>query len=265
MLVGPLHLPEEEFLRRHSRWYENSNGRPVSEVLQIYPRSHTHAGDASGLEMVEAAGRSMIVDHVQFDLIPDDLLAETDLSAYRVIVTASPTGWDAKRLAMFRAAGGTVIGVPPSEQQAAAPEWKTLPARVVRNLPVHSGGSRQAAPFLEELNRALGTRRLVLDAPYTVEAHLFQQPGALVVHLVNHNHAEQAAGNSVVEREAPIAAAPVAITLALDELSSARRVTFLDPDAEASPTLTVTRRGSNIEFTTPGFLAYGVCVIELEK
>ncbi|MCH8831011.1 MAG: c-type cytochrome [Planctomycetes bacterium] len=62
------------FLRKHARLYAKSNGTPVSDVLLVFPRSRIHAGDAQGVEMVELAGRTMIVDHIQFDFVPDDLL-----------------------------------------------------------------------------------------------------------------------------------------------------------------------------------------------
>lgn len=277
MIVGakdvPYRKPEDadtvaryfKFLRHHANLYENNNGEPISNVLLVYPRSESHEGDASGLEMVEVAGRSMIVDHVQFDIVPDDLLPDVKLESYRAIVASSSRGLDAKRLKPFFDAGGSLIAVPRDKRHAAGPEWAALKARVVSGLPIHSGGTWQAAPLLAALHQAIGKPQLHVEAQYTVEAHLYRQADALVLHLVNYNHKENAAGNSVVEREAPIAAEPIPVKLALPDNTKAGRITFLDPDAERPRALEFERGANSVKFKTPAFSVYGICVVELER
>ncbi len=254
-----------DFLRQNAKLYANNNGQPVSDVLLVYPRTESHDGDVSGVEMVEVAGRTMIVNHMQFDMAPDDLLAEVRFENYRAIVAASPSGLNAKQLKPFLDAGGSLIAIPGDKQHAADPAWMAMGAQVVSGLPIHSGGTRQAAPLLAALNKAIDEPRLRVDAPFTVETHLYRQANDLVVHLVNYNHHENAAGSSVVERESPIAAEPISVQLALPDNTTVRRITFLDPDAERPRVIQFEREANGVRFQTPAFSVYGVCVVELEQ
>ena len=60
----------------------------------------------------------------------------------------------------------------------------------------------------------------------------------------------------------PVAAEPVAVRLQLPAGFRARSVRFLSPDDPAVPSVEFNQRGTTIEFRAPGFLVYGVCVIE---
>ena len=99
--------------------------------------------------------------------------------------------------------------------------------------------------------------------PYTVEPHVYRQPGKYIVHLVNYDHTEKAPGKSVVEREAPRRSPPVKIQLPLPPKSTVRRVVFLDPDQDGERKLKFEHKDGVLYFSTPPFLVYGVCGIEL--
>lgn len=253
-----------DFLRRHAGLYDRNNGEPVSDALLVYPRTASQAGDVSGVEMVEAVGRSLIVDHVQFDLVPDDLLAAVPLDRYRALIATTSHGLDGPRVRRFVEAGGQVLAVPGSATHAADPAWEAWRAQVIRDMPIHSGGTPQAAELLAALNRVVAPRRLRVDAPYTVEAHLYRQGPRFVLHLVNYDHRERATGRSVVEREAPLAVESVGVELALPENARAKVVRFFDPDADGSRDVAFQRDGPRVRFKAPSFLVYGVCVVELE-
>ena len=254
-----------EFFKRHRPLFHANNGQTMADVLLVYPRTATHTGDALGLEFIELAGRSMIIEHIQFDLVPDDLLADVQFAKYRAIVATNPSGLSAEKLAPFFQAGGSVIALAAEKEPVHTPAWRKLRAHVVSGLSPHTAGTPPAAPFVTAIERALGKNRPRFAAPYTVEAHVYQEPGKVVVHLVNYNHKEKARGRSVVEREAPIAAGPIRIELPLPNNQRVSRIEFLDPDTAKPRNLRLEQLAGRVRFETPSFSVYGICVIEFVK
>ena len=251
------------FLDEHAAIFENQNGKSVAKVLLVYPRTASHAGRVGGIEMIEVAGRTMVADHVQFDFVPDDLLDKIDLKTYRTIITAEPDGLMPENLKPFFAQGNKLLAIPRDADVAATLRWRKLGANLVPGLKPRTGGLPAAQPFRDALRQAMGGRLLRLAAPYTLEAHVYQQPGRRVVHLVNYNRNEKAVGKSVVAREAPIALVPTNVELALPVGAHVRQVRFLDPDAKEEQKLAFEQQGNIVKFQTPAFLVYGVCVVEL--
>ena len=54
----------------------------------------------------------------------------------------------------------------------------------------------------------------------------------------------------------------IGVRLWLPKGFRAKTVRFLSPDAEAEETLEFTQCGGAVEFKTPRFLVYGVCVVQ---
>ena len=252
-----------KFLDEHAEIFQNQNGESTAKVLLVYPRTASHAGRIDGIEMIEVAGRTMIADHVQFDFVPDDLLDKTDLKKYRAIVASEPEGLTQETLEPFHKAGGRLIALPRGDDLVASLRWKKLGAAIVAGLEPRTGGKPAAAPFRVALHQAMGIPHLQTTTPYTLEVHAYRQSGRLIVHLVNYNRSENATGKSVVAREAPIDVEPAQFQLALPQGTKVKRVRFLDPDAQDEQKLAFQQRESAVNFQTPTFKVYGVCVVEL--
>jgi hypothetical protein len=252
-----------KFLDDHGDIYQSQNGESAAKVLLVYPRTASHAGRVGGIEMIEVAGRTMIVDHVQFDFVPDDLLSIVDLKKYQAIIVVEPDGLTPAGLEPFIAKGGKLIAIPRKADFATTLRWKKLGANLVPGLKPRTGGKPAAQPFRNALRQAVGTPLLRTTAPYTLEAHAYRQPGKLVVHLVNYNCSEKASGKSMVAREAPIDVGPTDLQLALPPGTKVKRVRFLDPDAPGEQKLAFRQRAASVQFRTPTFKVYGVCVVEL--
>ena len=253
-----------KFMKSHRDLFANRNGRTVSDVLLVHPRTAIHAGQADGLEMIEVAGRTMLTDHIQFDFVPDDLLGTIKLERYKAVIAANSNGLDAVQLAAYRTAGGHVIAIPRSAETASDPAWKKMRAMIVNGLQPHTGGTAAAQPFRSALFSALGKNYAKFTAPYTVEPHVYRRDHSYVVHLVNYNHTEKATGRAVVEREAPIAAPAVGMRLHLEAGERVERVTFLDPEVDGRQVLEFEQKSQTITLKAPSFLTYGVCVIALK-
>ncbi len=263
------------FLKKHEALY--TAAEPHAEVGLVFPRRALHAGDASPLEYVESAGRSLVRDHRLFDLLPDDLLPGLQLQRYRaVVVTGAEYLHGAERAALLRYAekGGKLLVLPVAREDRDRPAARCRTAdrlaREPRDLLAKAvlvpGARLDRAKFLKELTRLVGgaDRLSGFEAPWTVQAHVYHQRAArrLVVHLVNYDHNEKAAGKSVAAREAPIAAPPVAVRLRLPEGFRPASARFLSPDAAKEQAVTFRRRDGWLECRTPGFLVYGVLVVD---
>ncbi len=207
----------------------------------------------------------MLVYHLQFDFASDDLLPTVDLAKYKAVIVGEAAGLDHKRLAAYVKQGGRLIAVPRTAVKAADAGWKAMQATVVAGLKPHTGGKPAVAPFRAALLAALAGRQATFDAPYTVEPHVYRQPGKYVVHLVNYNHAEKAPGKANVAREAPIAAPVISMRLRLADGVQVKSVRFLDPDGNGVRRISHSQANNVLTLETPGFLVYGVCVIEVEE
>src|SRR5205814_1743135 len=75
------------FLKQHEELYHPAE--TLAEVGLVFPRRALHAGDASPLEYVEAAGRTLTREHLLFDILPDDM--PLSLERYRAVIV---TGTD---------------------------------------------------------------------------------------------------------------------------------------------------------------------------
>jgi hypothetical protein len=258
------------FLRKHEGLYRAAES--YAEIGLLFPRRALHAGDASMLEYVEATGRTLIREHVLFDMLPDDLLPRLPLARYRALfVTGAEYLQPPEREALLRYAerGGKLLLLPVEREDRERPGAARAAARrgaaesPLRDRAVTIAGARtDRARLLQEFQRAVGGRDRLsrLEAPWTVEVHAYHQPAArrLVLHLVNYNHQEKAGGKSVAAREAPIPADPVAVYLRLPEGFRPRSVAFASPDADQEQAVDFRLRDGLLECKTPGFLVYGV-------
>jgi hypothetical protein len=257
-----------DFLRKHEDLYRSAESH--ADVALVFPRRAVDAGDASPLEYVEAAGRSMIREHVLFDMVPDDLMNRRGLEPYRAVVIAAPeylNQADKDILSRYAKSGGKIIWTRVAAADRDRPGAATEDARTLAGkadalfaAEIVTDVRLNRAAFLKALNRAMGEERSRFGCPWTVEVHAYRQPERLIVHLVNYNHKEKAPGKSVVEREAPIQAEPVAMQIPID--MRVKSVTFLSPDEERPTKLEFRQTGGKLELRTPSFLVYGVVVIE---
>jgi len=258
------------FLRQHEDLYLNATRQ--AEIGLLFPSRAIAAGDASALEYVEACGRTMIREHLLFDMIPDDLLTQTPLGNFRTLIVAAPEYLQADErdaLRKFAKGGGKLVWTPISaaDRERAGVTSKHVkhpqadwlkPTLRIENARTDTEGVRAAITKFDSWSHAV--------APWTVEMHAYRQEAKKrwIVHLVNYNHREKAPGKSVSAREAPISAEPVSVRLQLPAGKKVQRVRFLSPDDADGKQLPFRLDKGTLTFTAPSFLAYGVCIVEAD-
>jgi hypothetical protein len=72
------------FLRRHENLYRAN--RPHAEALLLFPRRSVHAGDVEVVARFKKAGRTLLDEHVLFNVRPDDEVTAAERAEYAVVI-----------------------------------------------------------------------------------------------------------------------------------------------------------------------------------
>lgn len=73
-----------QFLRQHDALLRGN--RSHAEVVLLYPRKAVHAGNVTPVEVFRTLGTKLLDEHVLFDVLPDDIATEEQLTRYRHVV-----------------------------------------------------------------------------------------------------------------------------------------------------------------------------------
>lgn len=245
-----------EFIRTNDKYLFPRDS--YAEVALLYPRTALYCGDCSFFEPLRRMGRALIRDHILFDFIIDQKMTAESLSAYRVVMLPENrylSSAQEEMLDRYIAGGGAVIVLPAGP----APEGQERPSRDNDNRIIFWGDLRDIEAIATLVRQAAGGDLSRFDADWTVQVHADRQPehNRVLVHFVNYNRDETRQG-----WEAPIAAAPTGVQLQLPRGVRAADVRFLTPEVAGEQKVQFTQDGDRVAFRTPGFLVYGLAVIE---
>jgi hypothetical protein len=157
----------------------------------------------------------------------------------------------------YAAQGGRVVVLPTALEAAAK-----LPLEIDKHGRSFLGADLTDRATVGTALRKIGEAELSsCDAPWAVQIQADQQPASkrLLVHLVNYNRNEKEPG-----KELPIGAAPVAVDLRLPANAKVNNLRFLTPEVAGSQSIEYRQDAHRLAFKTPGFLVYGLTVIECE-
>ena len=235
----------------------------VAEAALIFPRTALYWGDCRLLEPLRRLGRGLIQGNILFDVLLDERMTREDLARYDVVLlpTADYLSSEQDRmLDEYVAAGGTVIVLPTS----APPQEGEPPAADKRGRRIFWGDLSDKKAIARAVTEAAETLSK-FGAPWTVQVHADRQVehDRILLHFVNYNRAEEG-GMFQSGVEAPIAAEPVDVDLRLRPLARVAGVRFLTPEVEGEQEVAFTQADGRVRFTTPGFLVYGLAVVQCQ-
>ena len=198
--------------------------------------------------------------HILFDFTIDAKMIPEGLAQYKMVVlptTSYLSAAEEKMLDAYAAAGGRVVVLPTAQQVAA----KERPNSDKRGRTFLWANLTDRAAVGTALQKIGGTELSSCDAPWVVQIHADRQPGSkrLLVHLVNYNRNEKESG-----KELPLADAPVSVDLLLQADAKVKGLRFLTPEVAHPQSVEYRQDGPRLAFKTPGFLVYGLTVIEWE-
>ena len=225
-----------------------------AEVALVFPRTALYWGDCGPLEPFRRLGRGLIGRNILFDVLIDEKITAQALARYRAVLLPATKYLSASQRRLldgYAAAGGTVLVLP-----GGAPEDGQ--GRTVLQADLDD---KEAVG--EAVAQAVGDALSEFDAPWTVlvNADRNRVRRLFLVHFVNYNRDETRDGERA---EAPIPAGPVGVDLQLPGDEQVTRVHFLTPEIEGEQDLEFAQQQGRLRFTTPGFLVYGLAVVECE-
>jgi len=235
-----------QFIRDNDRYLNPRQRESYAEVALIYPRQALFAGDATFFGPFRDIGRALLTGHVLFDVIIDQKMTLADLTKHRVVIVFPHQVTEAQRqmLGRYVEAGGKVI---------------VHDAHLVDGSANLEGDVSNRESTARKIAEFAGIPFSTFDAPWTVEVYTDRQPQAkrVLVHFVNFNRDE-----SQAQKELPIAAAPVKVDLRLPAGFKVAGVRFLTPEVKGTQQVKFTQHDDRVQFTTPGYLVYGLVVIQ---
>lgn len=242
----PYHLKTYyQFIRDNDRYLNPRTRESYADVALLYPRQAIFAGDASFFGPFRDIGRALLRAHVLFDVIIDEKMTAAELAKRKAVIVFPQYLTEAQRqlLDEYRKAGGRVI---------------THGARLGDGSLMLEGDLTNREATAQRIIELAGIPLSTFDAPWTVQVYADQQPkeNRVLVHLVNFNR-DESQGN----KELPIAAAPVTMDLRLPANFRVIGVKFITPEAK-DVHLAFTQQGNRVRITTPGWLVYGLVMIQ---
>jgi hypothetical protein len=103
-----------QFLHANAHLYHRNH--VLAEAVLLFPRRRVHVGDLEALSRFQQLGRSLLDQHVLFEVIPDEMFRESDAERYRLVVDPSNETAGSLRLP----AGLSVFHVPETVRVSAS-------------------------------------------------------------------------------------------------------------------------------------------------
>ena len=72
-----------KFIRKHDNIYRNNKSH--AEAVLLFPRKAVHAGNVDTVAKFRETGRTLLENHVLFDILPDDIVTPERLTAYQEV------------------------------------------------------------------------------------------------------------------------------------------------------------------------------------
>ena len=277
---------------------------PWSQVALVYPRRAEAEGETDALESLKRLGRLMEDDHVLFDIIQDGQILDR-IRSYNAVVLPNirrMSREEGDSVRDFVAAGGNLViaGETGSCQNDGRPyekclfsDWHTQPfGGAQAGIATHGAGRilpvsdtpwtpervdvgngitlplyplRDQDPFgqafFADLKRLLEYLWLKTDAPWFVRVRAWRPVSceAVVLHWVNYQQDEAS------DIEVPRPVGPVWVDCKTPPGYEVDRVEWRYPEMSETTVLSHTISGSQVQFTIPHLIVYGLSVIYLRK
>ena len=295
---GPV-IRYQRFMFHHEKLLHPAT--PWSQIALVYPKRAEMQAEMDCLDALKRLGQHLEDGHWFFDIILDEQLMER-AGDYDVLVLPEIQRLGAaegERIAAFVRAGGRLVftgnsgrldvdGSPHEEPLLQAlraspaagsiagrrgggmyiPDgpWtpETVPIKgIPQEMPIFPklGDDNFGQRFLLELEQFVGRPWLVTDAPWFVRVRAWrpQDVDAVVIHWINYQQDEEAA------IEIPLPVGPLQAECEIPDGLQVERVEWHYPEMREPVALEHEKSGSNVRFTIPRLIVYGMSVLHLQS
>ncbi|MDA1165330.1 MAG: hypothetical protein O3B13_19705 [Planctomycetota bacterium] len=258
-----------KFMHQHRDLYDGAEA--VADVALVLPRQSVWNRRPEALDAFRDLGQALVERQVLLDVVADENLTAERLQNYPAVILPTAVSLSDSQLAALRAysaSGGLVLQYDEAatlDESGTARRDSSIDGAVpVDAAPVSDADAHVAADPIVTRLRQHGSS--VIESPWTVRATAYQQPGRIVLHLVNYDRDEspdrQLKGPEL-ERPKPVK--NVAVNFRLPEGKSVTSVTIFSPDDSQTNTLTFKQRDGRVSFTVPAITVYVAVVISFKE
>ena len=231
-----------------------------AEVGLIFPRRSILKGDDLPLEHFRKIGKSLMDEHILFDVLSDQNISAERLSQYHGIFIPGTNSLNVnlvELLAEYTSNNNPIIVSSCS---------KDNPNDLISQLnnKVFLIELEDRAKMVSVLHDEIYGGVSTFDTMWTVRVNAYLQTERIVIHFVNYNRIESEDGGPA--NESPIAISDIGVNLRLKGSNKeVTKVTFLSPEPPYREDLTWNQDSDRIHFQVRSMLVYGVVVIEIAQ
>ncbi len=252
-----------QFKHKHADLYDKAS--PRGDAALVLPRQSVLNRRPEALDAFRELGQALVERQALLDVLVDQRIAPARLAQYPAVILPRVLALSDAQLAALRQYakdGGLVLAqgaVGVLDEQGRPRGAGGVPGAVT----ISADTPRAAAELIESRLQSHGAS--VITAPWTVRAAAYNQPGRVLLHLVNYDREEGAPENNRTgsETERPKAVENIAVSLRLPPERGVSKVTLFRPDEDKPAQLEYQQRGDKIAFSVPRVKVYGVVVVNL--
>lgn len=250
------------FMHENRMYYDGAD--PLADAALVLPRQSVIQGKPESLEAFRELGQALLENQVLLDVLADENLTSSRLSKSPAVILPRVLALSDRQLASLReyAASGNrvfVLGDCGPLDENGKPRQNPGLASFQK---ISQEEAKPAAESIAEELRQQGASKI--EAPWTVRAAAYQQPGRVVLHLVNYDREEGAPENNRTgpETERPKPVQNLKVRLPLAAGTPAASVTLIRPDQRKPVSLKFESTREGVTFTVPHVRVYAVIAVE---
>jgi hypothetical protein len=249
------------FIHEHRHLYDEAI--PWSDAALVLPRQSILNRRPQALDVFRDLGQALVERQVLLDVVLDQTLTAERLAQYPTVIltdTQTLSADQARMLENYMDAGGLLIVCDPTRTTETVPKPSSND-RLRKALKTPADDIESAADAIGDRIQRIGGA--MIDAPWTVRATAYRQPGRILLHLVNYDREDGAPENNRTgpETERPRAAENISVQLRLPANRPAESVTLHAPDRAESLRLSFEQDKDQVRFTVPRLHVYGVIAV----
>lgn len=249
------------FMHRHRDLYDGA--QPVADAALVLPRQSVWARHPEALESFRKLGQTLVERQVLLDVVADEAINPGRLARYPAVILPDATLLSATQrralenhateggLVLTRGAIGMLDGADASGASGAIDGAVSVTAETTENC---------ADSIVTELRKNGGS---MIEAPWTVRATAYLQPGRTILHLVNYDR-DETLDKSLKgpELERPRVVEDIDVSQRLSVKRQVKSVRLFGPDRSRPLSLPFRQRDGHVLFRIPELLVYGVVAID---
>ena len=253
------------FMHKHRGFYDGA--QPIADAAIVLPRQSVINGKPESFALFREVGQALVERQVLLDVVSDENITRERIEQYPALFlpgVLSLSDVELEALKKYEAGGKPVfvtgdLGTMTETGDPRKP-WRKRFGKDLNEITKEKIGD--GTDGVVNILRKKGSSKI--EAPWTVRAAAYKQPGRVILHLVNYDREEDAPENNRTgpETERPKPVHNIKVHLPLPKGESATSVKLITPDAEEPASLKFQDHPQGVDFSIEQFKVYALIVVE---